>query len=91
MEKQNLFFLFRDQRKKVQYVEEYEKLLLDCLLGNQLLFVSTEEVKAMWNFIDPIIEAWEKNAIPLVGYKPNTKKILEESMIIEKNIIKSKK
>lgn len=86
MEKQKLSFLFRDQRKKVQYVEEYEKLLLDCISGNQLLFVSTEEVKAMWRFIDPIIDAWKENLVPLEIYKPNTKKVLTDSQIIEKNL-----
>ncbi len=89
MEKQKLSFLFRDQRKKVQYVEEYEKLLLDCISGNQILFVSTDEVKAMWNFIDPIIELWKKNKVPLVLYKPNSKKIISDSLIIEKNVLQS--
>jgi len=88
MEKQRLSFLYRDERKRrAQYVEEYEKLLLDCILGNQLLFVSTDEVQAMWNFIDPIIDAWDKNAQPLHEYKPGTKKIVTDSMIIEKNIL----
>lgn len=88
MEKQRLSFLYRDERKKrAQYVEEYEKLLLDCISGNQLLFVSTEEVQAMWNFIDPIIDSWEKNAQSLEEYKPNTKKVLQDSMIIEKNML----
>lgn len=89
METQKLAFLFRDQRKKVQYVEEYEKLLLDCISGNQLLFVSTEEVKAMWKFIDPIIDAWAQNLVPLVKYKARTKHILKGSMIVEKNVLES--
>ncbi len=76
MEKQKLAFLFRDQRKRVQYIEEYEKLLMDCILGNQLLFVSTEEVQAMWKFIDPIVTVWEKNAVLLVKYKEKAKEIL---------------
>lgn len=87
MEKQRLSFLFRDQRKKVQYVEEYEKLLLDCISGNQILFVSTEEVKAMWRFVDPIIESWEKNSVNLTPYRANSKRILEESLIVEKNML----
>jgi glucose-6-phosphate 1-dehydrogenase len=75
MEKQKLSFLFKDERKKAQYVREYEKLLLDCISGNQISFVSTEEVKAMWNFVDPIIEAWEKNVVPLNIYKPKGKRL----------------
>lgn len=70
MEKEKLSFLFKDERKKEQYVREYEKLLLDCILGNQISFVSTDEVNAMWRFVDPIVEAWEKNVVPLKVYKP---------------------
>jgi glucose-6-phosphate 1-dehydrogenase len=87
MEKQKLSFLFRDERKKAQYVEEYEKLLLDCIEGNQLLFISTAEVQAMWNFIDPIIDAWEKDAVPLEKYRPKSKKILIDSMTVEESTI----
>lgn len=76
MHKQKLNFLFRDARKKAQYIEEYEKLLLDCIAGNQLLFVSTKEVTAMWRFIDPIVEAWAENIVPLIEYS-HGKKILD--------------
>ncbi len=81
MKKEKFSYLFRDARKRAQYIEEYEKLLLDCINGNQLLFVSTEEVKAMWNFIDPIIKSWSKNVIPIVKYKSNTKTVLKNSTI----------
>lgn len=79
MEEQRLHFLYRDQRKKKQYIEEYEKLLLDCILGNQLLFVSSPEVRAMWKFVDPIISSWQKNKPPLKKYAPFKKYILTEA------------
>lgn len=47
----------------------YEKLLLDAIVGDQTLFVSTDEVRAMWRFIDPIVQAWEKNQVVLQTYK----------------------
>lgn len=86
MEKQKLSFLYRDARKRVQYVEEYEKLLLDCIAGNQLLFVSTEEVGAMWKFVDTISEAWVKDSQKPHMYKPRTSKILKDSLVIEKGL-----
>jgi 6-phosphogluconate dehydrogenase len=46
------------------------------------LFVTTAEVKAMWRFADPIVEAWEKNAVPLHSYQPNTDTILKDSVRI---------
>lgn len=72
MEERTFEFLLREGGKKLQYVEEYEKLLLDCIVGDQTLFVSTDEVKAMWKFIDPIIRSWKKNTPPLLSYRPDT-------------------
>ncbi len=71
-ESRTIDFMLRDAANKPQYIEEYEKLLLDSILGDQTLFVSTTEVKAMWRFIDPIIEAWDNNLVPLEQYTPDT-------------------
>jgi glucose-6-phosphate 1-dehydrogenase len=71
-EKRSLDFSLRQVSGQSQYVEEYEKLLLDAVRGDQTLFVSTAEVNAMWRFVDPIVEAWQNNAIPLNTYKPDT-------------------
>lgn len=79
MRREKLNYLFRDQRKRIQFIEEYEKLLLDCIMGNQLLFVSTDEVAAMWKFIDPIIKLWDENKVPLVQYKDLSKQLLKET------------
>lgn len=64
----NFSFALRQKRQPHQQVEEYEKLLLDCILGDQTLFVSTAEVTAMWRFVDPILKAWQKNLVPLTFY-----------------------
>lgn len=72
LEEQMFEFNLRKGRQKMQFVEEYEKLLLDCIGGNQLLFVSTDEVKAMWRFIDPIIDGWKRNLVPLHSYTSQT-------------------
>ncbi len=72
----SLDFMLRPDRRHTQYVEEYEKLLLDCIKGDQTLFNHTEEMKAMWNFTDPIIAGWKKNLTPLKFYEPDTKEII---------------
>ncbi len=82
IEKRQFGFLLRKTAKKTQYVEEYEKLLLDCIAGDQTLFVSTKEVEAMWRFIDSIVTAWKKNEVPLQKYKPNSAKMSTESMFV---------
>jgi glucose-6-phosphate 1-dehydrogenase len=38
--------------------EAYERLLLDCLLGDATLFTRADEVKAQWSFTSDIIDAW---------------------------------
>jgi len=62
----------RDTKTRVQYTEEYEKLLLDAFLGDQTFFVSSSEVDAEWRFIDPIICAWDDNKTTLGRYRVGT-------------------
>ncbi|TSC90119.1 MAG: glucose-6-phosphate 1-dehydrogenase [Microgenomates group bacterium Gr01-1014_5] len=59
----------REHEQDGEQTAAYEKLLLDCLTGDQTLFVSTEEVRAMWRFIDPIIRAWQEDKVPLEIHK----------------------
>ncbi len=77
-------FSYREKSGKPQYTEEYEKLLLDCIAGDQTLFVSSEEVEAMWRFTDPITNAWQKNLVPLKSYQPNTDEARKSSESVEK-------
>jgi glucose-6-phosphate 1-dehydrogenase len=72
IEKRSFDFLLQDGAHKKQYVEEYKKLMLDCINGDQTLFISTDEMKAMWKFVDPIIKTWQKNSLPLHTYTPNS-------------------
>ncbi len=78
VEKRKINFTYRKRRRSGQYVEEYEKLLLDCIEGNQILFVSTSEVKSMWKFIDPITRTWEKNKVPLEKYQVDTDSMVKQ-------------
>jgi glucose-6-phosphate 1-dehydrogenase len=48
----------------------YERLILDCLRGDLTLFARADEVEAMWDVVDPIIERWEsKPAKEFPNYK----------------------
>ena len=42
------------------YVSPYERLLRDCLGGDQALFVRQDGVEASWEFVDPFVAWWEK-------------------------------
>lgn len=53
--------------------EAYERLLLDCMIGDSTLYARADAVKASWKFVDPILEAWKNNReIPLYFYECNT-------------------
>jgi glucose-6-phosphate 1-dehydrogenase len=40
--------------------EAYERLLLDAMLGDPMLFTRYDEVEAQWSLISPILEAWKE-------------------------------
>ncbi len=42
--------------------EAYERLMLDCLLGDQTLFTRSDEVEAAWRVITPVLTAWESES-----------------------------
>ena len=51
----------------------YEKLLLDCMLGDSTLFIRVDAVEACWKFIQPILDAWEEDPeIKVYGYPAGT-------------------
>jgi glucose-6-phosphate 1-dehydrogenase len=37
----------------------YERLVLDCLLGDPSLFARTDFVEASWRYLEPVIDYWE--------------------------------
>ncbi len=90
-EKREVILPYRELTERSQYTEEYEKLLLDCIAGNQTLFVSSKEVAAMWRFVDPIVSAWKNDLVTLDSYKPDTFEASDKSAHIEKNIIEVEK
>src|SRR3989344_323421 len=59
LEQKNLSFLYKSSFKE-ELLNAYQKVLFDAILGDQTLFSSTEEVKASWKFITPILKNWKK-------------------------------
>ena len=39
----------------------YERLLLDCMLGDSTLYARGDAVESAWRFVDPILQYWAKN------------------------------
>jgi len=69
IESKNLAFEYGGRKTPETQAEAYEKVLFDCIQGEQMLFTSTEEVAAAWRFIVPVLSAWQKGKAPLRVYK----------------------
>jgi len=41
--------------------EAYERLIWDCILGDNTLFARSDEVAKSWEFFTPLLEYWAKN------------------------------
>lgn len=53
--------------------EAYERLLLDCLLGDATLYARADAVEACWAFLAPILESWQHDPLSrLFGYPAGT-------------------
>ena len=52
----------------VEAPEAYERLLLDCMIGDPTLFTRADEVEAAWMLIDPIEASWRNGRPPLQTY-----------------------
>ncbi len=62
-----------DDLKNAYVPQAYERLLLDCMLGDATLFARSDAVEACWEFVDPILQAWENNPdIKIFGYPAGT-------------------
>ncbi len=51
--------------------DAYDRLLLDCMLGDRTLFLTREGVEAAWKVVDPVLNFWRDHPekAPLHPYK----------------------
>jgi glucose-6-phosphate 1-dehydrogenase len=52
--------------------EGYERLLHDVMIGDATLFIRTDEVERAWQIVDPLLEAWSEDGVPLSLYPAGT-------------------
>ncbi len=53
--------------------EAYERLILDCMIGDSTLFMDGPASEETWKFVQPILSYWENNDnAPLYGYPSGT-------------------
>lgn len=49
--------------------EAYERLLLDCMLGDSTLYARRDMVERGWEIVTPILEAWKQPALEFPNYE----------------------
>jgi glucose-6-phosphate 1-dehydrogenase len=52
--------------------DAYERLLLDCLLGDPTLFARWDEVEQAWEIFDPLIHTWAAEPAEFPNYEAGT-------------------
>ena len=65
--------------------DAYERLLMDVIRCDQTLFMRRDEVEAAWQWIDPILTAWEESAQPSHGYTAGTSGPAQAIALIERD------
>jgi glucose-6-phosphate 1-dehydrogenase len=55
----------------IELPDAYERLLLDCMLGDQTLFWRSDGIEASWSLVTPVLERWvqDRETCPLTFYK----------------------
>jgi glucose-6-phosphate 1-dehydrogenase len=51
-----------------QRPSEYGRVLLAVLSGNAMLSIRADEAEECWRIVEPILDAWEAGAVPLLEY-----------------------
>src|ERR671938_2069226 len=52
--------------------EAYERLILDCMLGDATLFTRTDEVEEQWKLVDAIVASWSRDTPAFPNYAAGT-------------------
>jgi glucose-6-phosphate 1-dehydrogenase len=57
---------------RTELPEAYERLILDCLLGDATLFTREDEVDAQWALVDSIVASWNRERTAFPNYDAGT-------------------
>lgn len=65
--------------------EAYERLLLDCMLGDQTLFIRSDTVELAWGLLTPVLEHWKEHpeSCPLAFYPAGSSGPKEADRLIQ--------
>jgi len=71
----------------IEMPDAYERLLLDCMLGDQTLFWRSDDVESAWAFVTPVLQRWEDDpkVCPLTFYESGSWGPRESAGLIERD------
>ena len=52
--------------------EAYERLILDCMIGDATLFTRADEIEEQWLLVDAIVAAWQRDRPAFPNYAAGT-------------------
>lgn len=67
----------------VDMPEAYQRLLLDCMVGDQTLFTRFDDVEASWRLLTPVLEAWRKDDSRPYEYRAGSESFPAADTLIE--------
>jgi len=67
----------------VEIPEAYQRLLLDCMVGDQALFMRSDSVEAAWSVLTPVLQHWQKNDSHLYEYPAGADSFPEADKLIQ--------
>ena len=67
--------------------DAYERLLLDCMLGDQTLFIRRDDMEVAWSLLTPVLQAWRNSSdvSPLCFYPAGTWGPAESPELLERD------
>jgi len=63
--------------------EAYQRLLLDCMVGDQTLFTRYDAVETAWQLLTPVLEAWENSDSLPYEYAAGSESFAQADNLIE--------
>jgi len=67
----------------VDMPEAYQRLLLDCMVGDQTLFTRQDDVEVSWQLLTPLLQAWERDESAPATYAAGSESFPEADRLIE--------
>ena len=67
----------------VDLPEAYQRLLLDCMVGDQTLFTRQDDIEISWQLLTPLLQAWEQEESPPYIYPAGSESFAEADRLIE--------